>query len=67
MSGIDSPWMLHASAGFLVEGGIAGTSFGIVLPAMARAVGEERRQWALGVGTAAGSIGQFAVVPVARG
>ena len=67
MSGIDSPWMLHASAGFLVGAGIAGTSFGIVLPAMARAVGEERRQWALGLGTAAGSIGQFAVVPVAQG
>jgi predicted MFS family arabinose efflux permease len=33
---------------------------------MARAAGEERRQWALGIGTAAGSIGQFAVVPVAQ-
>jgi predicted MFS family arabinose efflux permease len=33
---------------------------------MARAVGEERRQWALGLGTAAGSLGQFAVVPVAQ-
>jgi len=33
---------------------------------MARAAGEERRQWALGLGTAAGSIGQFAVVPVAQ-
>ncbi len=67
MSGIDSPWMLHASAGILVGAGIAGTSFGIVLPAMARAVGPERRQWALGLGTAAGSIGQFAVVPAAQG
>ncbi len=67
MSGIDSPRMLHASAGILVGAGIAGTSFGIVLPAMARAVGPERRQWALGLGTAAGSIGQFAVVPAAQG
>ncbi len=40
-----------------------GTAFGIVLPAMARAVGSERRQWALGLGTAAGSFGQFLVVP----
>jgi hypothetical protein len=38
-------------------------SFGIVLPAMARAVGEKRRQWALGLGTAAGSIGQFVKEP----
>ncbi len=67
MSGIDSPWKLHTAAGILVGAGIAGTSFGIVLPAMARAVGEDRRQWALGLGTAAGSIGQFAVVPAAQG
>ena len=66
MSGVDDPWMLNASAGLLVGAGVAGTSFGIVLPAMARAVGEERRQWALGLGTAAGSLGQFAVVPAAQ-
>jgi hypothetical protein len=57
---------LHSSAGILVGAGIAGTSFGIVLPAMARAVGESRRQMALGLGTAAGSLGQFAVVPLAQ-
>jgi predicted MFS family arabinose efflux permease len=66
MSGVDSPLMLNASAGLMVGAGVAGTSFGIVLPAMARAVGEERRQWALGLGTAAGSLGQFAVVPAAQ-
>ena len=66
MSGVDNPWMLNASTGLLVGAGVAGTSFGIILPAMARAVGEDRRQWALGLGTAAGSLGQFAVVPVAQ-
>ena len=66
MSGVDNPWMLNASTGLLVGAGVAGTSFGIVLPAMARAVGEDRRQWALGLGTAAGSIGQFVMVPVAQ-
>jgi len=65
-AGVDSPWMLNTSTGILVGAGIAGTSFGIVLPAMARAVGENRRQWALGLGTAAGSLGQFAIVPVAQ-
>jgi cyanate permease len=53
---ITNPWMLQATAGILVGAGIAGTSLGIVLPAMARSVGEERRQWALGLGTAAGAI-----------
>jgi predicted MFS family arabinose efflux permease len=66
MSNVDSPWLLHTSAGILVGAGVAGTSFGIVLPAMARAVGEDRQQWALGMGTAAGSLGQFAVVPLAQ-
>ncbi len=66
MAGVDSQWVLHSSAGILVGAGIAGTSFGIVLPAMARAVGESRRQMALGLGTAAGSLGQFAVVPLAQ-
>jgi len=66
MAGVENPWMLHASAGLLAGAGIAGTSFGIVLPAMARAVGEDRRQWALGLGTAAGSMGQFLMVPIAQ-
>ena len=66
MSGVDNPWMLNVSTGLLVGAGVAGTSFGIILPAMARVVGEERRQWALGLGTAAGSLGQFAVVPFAQ-
>ena len=66
MASADSPWLLHTSAGILVGAGVGGTSFGIILPAMARAVGEERRQWALGLGTAAGSLGQFAVVPIAQ-
>ncbi|MEQ8407035.1 MAG: MFS transporter [Gammaproteobacteria bacterium] len=52
-----------STAGIMVGAGVAGTSFGIVLPAMARAVPEEKRGWALGLGTAAGSFGQFLVVP----
>ncbi len=53
-----------SSAGLLVGAGIAGTSFGIVLPTFVRAVPEDRRGWALGVGTAAGSFGQFLIVPL---
>lgn len=67
MPHVTEPWMLHGSAGMLVGAGVAGTSFGIILPALARAVSEDRRQWVLGVGTAAGSMGQFLVVPVAQG
>lgn len=57
-------WAIISSAGLLVGSGIAGTAFGIVLPALARAVPADRRAWALGLGTAAGSMGQFLVVPL---
>lgn len=57
------PLSMIGTAGILVGAGISGTAFGIVLPALARAVPEERRGWALGLGTAAGSLGQFLVVP----
>ena len=53
-----------STAGIMVGAGIAGTAFGIVLPALVRAVPENRRGWALGVGTAAGSFGQFLLVPI---
>lgn len=56
-----------ATAGILVGAGIAGTAFGIVLPALVRAVPENRRGWALGLGTAAGSFGQFLIVPFMQG
>lgn len=59
-----TPLQIILTAGVLVGGGIAGTAFGIVLPAMVRAVPEEKRGWALGVGTAAGSFGQFLIVPI---
>ncbi|GGC08867.1 MFS transporter [Marinobacterium zhoushanense] len=66
MAGADTPWLLYGSGGVLVGAGVAGTAFGIVLPAMARAVDISRRQWVLGLGTAAGSLGQFLVVPVVQ-
>ena len=60
-------WELHIGAGIMIGMGIAGTGFGVVLPAMARMVAPEKRAFALGLGTAAGSAGQFLVIPVARG
>ncbi len=59
-------WSLNVSAGIFVGAGIAGTAFGIVIPALMRAVPEERRQWVAGVGTAAGSMGQFMMVPFSQ-
>lgn len=64
--GVSEVWALHSGAGLLVGAGVAGTAFGIVLPAMARAVAPEQRQLVLGVGTAAGSMGQFLLVPITQ-
>lgn len=61
-----SIWELHGGAGILIGMGISGTGFGVVLPAMARMVAPEKRAFALGLGTAAGSAGQFLLIPVAR-
>ena len=57
---------LHIGAGILIGMGIAGTGLGVILPAMARMVSPEKRAMALGIGTAAGSAGQFLLIPVAR-
>lgn len=61
-----SVWELHTGAGILIGMGIAGTGFGVVLPALARMVAPEKRAFALGLGTAAGSAGQLLLIPVAQ-
>jgi MFS family permease len=66
MAGASTPGMLTLSAGLLVGVGVAGASFAIVLAAFTRLMPEDKRSWALGVGTAAGSAGQFFVVPLGQ-
>jgi predicted MFS family arabinose efflux permease len=62
----DSVLGLHMGAGILIGMGIAGTGLGVILPVMARMVSPEKRAFALGLGTAAGSAGQFLLIPVAQ-
>ncbi|WGF86529.1 MFS transporter [Marinivivus vitaminiproducens] len=62
-----TPLAMVMSAGVLIGLGLSAASFSIVLAAMGRLVGEERRSWALGIGTAAGSLGQFLLVPLGQG
>jgi predicted MFS family arabinose efflux permease len=50
----------------LVGFGMGGASYITVLAALGKAVPPERRSWALGLGTAAGSFGQFLVVPLGQ-
>jgi predicted MFS family arabinose efflux permease len=52
------------SAGLLLGIAQSGTTYAIVYGVIARNVAPERRSWAMGVAAAAGSFGQFLMVPV---
>jgi predicted MFS family arabinose efflux permease len=58
--------MFDIMAGVVTGLGIALTSFGIALAAMARVVSPAQRSLALGLGTAAGSMGQVLFPPLAQ-
>ncbi|MGB1160998.1 MAG: MFS transporter [Alphaproteobacteria bacterium] len=47
--------------GVLVGGGVAATGFTIIAMSFSKLVSAEQRSWALGMGTAAASFGQFAI------
>lgn len=66
MSASTTPGTMHLSAGLLVGLGMGGASFITVLSALGKIVPPERRSWALGLATAAGSLGQFLVVPLGQ-
>ncbi len=55
------------SAGILIGMAQAGTTYAVVYGVIGRNVAPERRSWAMGVAAAAGSFGQFMMVPVESG
>ncbi len=63
MAFADSAVMLYLTAGVLVGLGQSGTTFGVILGVVARAVPPEKRSLALGMASAGGSMGQFLLVP----
>ena len=63
---IDTPWLMHVNAAVLLGGALGGTSFGIILAVIGRTVAPERRSLYMGIATAAGSFGQFALVPLTQ-
>ena len=52
------------SAGLMLGMAQAGTTYAIIFGVIARNVAPEKRSWAMGVAAAAGSFGQFLMVPV---
>ncbi|ARU87958.1 MFS transporter [Pseudomonas sp. M30-35] len=59
----DSLWSLSLSAGLLIGMGLSATSFSVILGVVGRAVAVEDRSMAMGIASAAGSFGQFAMLP----
>jgi len=61
-----TPLGLAGSAGLLIGLGLSGTTFSVVYGVIGRAVRPEKRSAALGIAGAAGSFGQFMMVPVGQ-
>jgi len=57
--------LAHQFYEILIGFGIAGTGFGVILAVIGRSTSDENRSLALGIGTAAGSVGQIIGPPVA--
>jgi MFS family permease len=66
MSVTTSPSELYLGAGLLIALGFSSGGLGVVLGAVGRVARPEQRSWALGIVTAAGSVGQLLVVPMGQ-
>lgn len=62
-----TPLALQLTAGVMVGFGIAGSAFLLVMAAFARLLPASMRTLGFGVGTAAGSVGQFIFAPLGQG
>ena len=62
-----TPLGLNLGAGLLLGLGLSCTGFGVVFAVVARAFPPEKRSVATGIAGAAGSFGQFAMLPAAQG
>mgnify|MGYP000031085552 CR=1 FL=1 len=67
MAHADSALGLNLGAGLLIGMGLSGTTFSVVLGVIGRMAAPEKRSLALGIASAGGSFGQFAVLPVGQG
>jgi len=61
-----APWSFVLAAGVLVGLGLSGITFSIVFGVVGRRYPPEKRSMALGIAAAAGSFGQFALLPLTQ-
>ncbi len=67
MQASSTPLEITLTGGFMIGLAIAGSSFSVVLAAVARAFPPERRTIAFGICTAIASLGQFTLLPIGQG
>ncbi len=63
MAYANTPILFTATAGVLIGIAQAGTTYAVIYGVIGRNVSPEKRSWAMGVAAAAGSFGQFLMVP----
>jgi MFS family permease len=63
MAYANTPFLFALSAGILIGAAQAGTTYAVIYGVIGRNVPAEKRSWAMGVAAAAGSFGQFLMVP----
>lgn len=66
MAYADAPLAFDLSAGVLIGLGLSGTTFAVIMGVIGRHTTPEKRSLALGIASAGGSFGQFAVLPVGQ-
>ena len=59
-----TPLMFALTTGVLIGAAQAGTTYAVIYGVIGRQIPAERRSWAMGVAAAAGSFGQFLMVPI---
>jgi MFS family permease len=59
-----TPMSFALTAGVLIGAAQAGTTYAVIYGVIGRQIPAEKRSWAMGVAAAAGSFGQFLMVPV---
>jgi MFS family permease len=59
-----SPFVFTLTAGVLLGAAQAGTTYAVIYGVIGRQIDPAKRSWAMGVAAAAGSFGQFLMVPV---
>jgi len=59
-----TPFAFALTAGVLIGAAQAGTTYAVIYGVIGRQISPERRSWAMGVAAAAGSFGQFLMVPI---